>query len=125
MSESVALKSDPSVPIHQIRREHSSDADDSVHASDTAHVNINRFTVPRDPLSITIALLMALSILGNIALFFAYRYDAQERDLDRYDDTQRQEKVDKELSDLRAKIDIAHDLIQTYGLQKAITDKGK
>lgn len=69
------------------------------------------------------SVLLAMCLVALGALVMLYRYDAQERDLDRYDDGQRQEKVDKELADLRAELKVDHELIQAYGLQKAV--KGK
>jgi hypothetical protein len=70
-----------------------------------------------------IAIVLALSIVVNITLLLMYRYDAQERDLDRYDDGQRQEKIDKELADIRSELKVDQALIQAYGLQKAVKEK--
>lgn len=69
------------------------------------------------------SVLLAMCLVALGALVMLYRYDAQERDLDRYEDVQRQEKVDKELADLHAELKVDHELIQAYGLQKAV--KGK
>lgn len=69
------------------------------------------------------SVLLAVCLVALVVLILLYRYDAQERDLDRYDDGQRQEKVNKELADLRAELRVDHELIQAYGLQKAV--KGK
>ena len=96
---------------------------ESVHASSGSHVHINRFSLPKDPWQLMVAVGFALSILVNIALYSAYRYDSQERDLDRYDDTQRAEKLATDLADIRSQLRTAHELIQAYGLQKAV--KGK
>ncbi len=92
----------------------------AIHAGPGANVNVNRFASNKERLS---NLLIALCVVALVALTFAYRYDAQERDLDRYDDQQRQEKIDKELADLRSEIKVNSALIQAYGLQKAV--KGK
>ncbi len=69
------------------------------------------------------SILLACCLVSLVVLIFLIRYDAQERDLDRYDDGQRQERVDKELADLRADIKVDHELIQAYGLKQAV--KGK
>ena len=68
-------------------------------------------------------LLLACCLIALVVLIFLYRYDAQERDLDRYDDTQRAEKLAQDLADIRSKLTTDHELIQAYGLQRAV--KGK
>ena len=91
---------------------------ESVH-DNQAPVQIVRLSLPKEARE----LLIACSVVALVVLIFLYRYDAQERDLDRYDDGQRQERVDKELADLRAELKVDHELIQAYGLQNAV--KGK
>jgi len=98
-------------------------SDESIHAQPNAHIQSVRFSLPKDPWQLITATLLALSILVNIALIFAYRYDAQERDLDRYDDGIRESATAKEMSNLSARITTDHDLIQAYGLQKALQEK--
>jgi hypothetical protein len=74
-------------------------------------------------------ILLALSISANIALLFMYRYDAQERDLDRYDDGQFIShdfaNLKNEVSELKSQISTEKELIQAYGLQKAVKDAAK
>jgi hypothetical protein len=67
-------------------------------------------------------IMVACCLVALVVLIFLYRYDAQERDLDRYDDGQRQEKVDKELADIRSDLKVDHELIQAYGLRKAVEE---
>lgn len=102
----------------QLHPEHS--PNEPVSASDNAHVNINRFTVPRDPLSIVTATLLALSIMGNIAMYLAYRGLNQTVDLDTYDD---RTFINGRFSELAAQVKADHDLIQAYGLQKTLKEK--
>lgn len=64
-------------------------------------------------------IIVACCLVALVVLIFLYRYDAQERDLDRYDDGQRQEKLDKEMAELRSDLRVDHELIQAYGLQQA------
>jgi hypothetical protein len=104
-------------PLHA---EHS--PDESVR-DNAGPVQIVRFGLPKETRELITSILLALSILVNIALWLAYRYDAQERDLDRYDDGQRQEKVDKELADLSSKISVNEKLIDAYGLQKSLQEQ--
>ena len=94
--------------------------DESVNATQGAHVNVNRFTIPKDPWSLITAAALALSICVNLALLIMYRYDAQERDLDRYDFGQF---MQKDFAPLKAKVDSQELLIQAYGLRAAV--KGK
>ena len=41
-------------------------SDDSVQASDNAHVNINRFTLPKDARELIVGIILALSLLTNL-----------------------------------------------------------
>lgn len=95
-------------------------SDDSVQASESAHVNINRFTMPRDPVSVITAILLALSITGNIVMYLSYRTLNQTVDLDRYDDNTF---INGRFADLATQVKSDHDLIQAYGLQKAVKEK--
>jgi len=67
-------------------------------------------------------ILIACVLVAIVVLIFLYRYDAQERDLDRYDDTVRQKQVDQEIADLRADLKVNQKLIDAYGLQKAVQE---
>jgi len=102
------------MPLHA---EHS--PDESVHGAANGNVNVNRFTFDKERMS---GVLLSCCLLALVVLIFLYRYDSQERDLDRYDDGQRQEKVDKELSELRADLRVNQELIQAYGLQKDVKE---
>lgn len=95
-------------------------ADDSVQASESAHVNINRFTMPRDPFALITAILLALSVLGNVAMYLSYRDIKQTVDLDTYDD---RTFINGRFSDLAQQVKSDHDLIQAYGLQKSVKEK--
>jgi hypothetical protein len=95
-------------------------SDDSVSASESAHVNINRFTMPRDPVSLITAILLALSLIGNVAMYLSYRHVEQTVDLDRYDDNTF---INGRFADLATQVKSDHDLIQAYGLQKSLKEK--
>lgn len=93
---------------------------DSIHAEQHSHVNVNRLQLPKDPREIVVATLLALSILVNIALFLMYRHTQQTVDLDRYDDNTF---INGRFADLATQVKADHDLIQAYGLQKAVKEK--
>lgn len=95
-------------------------SDDSVTAHEGANVNVNRFTVPRDPVAILTAILLALSIVGNVAMYLSYRHLEQTVDLDRYDDNTF---INGRFADLSTQVKADHDLIQAYGLQKSLKEK--
>lgn len=101
----------------QVHPEHS--PNEPITVGNGANVNVNRFTINKENLP---TILLAVCVVALVVLIFLYWYDAQERDLDRYDDGQRQEKVDKELADLRADLKTNEALIQAYGLQQAIKE---
>ena len=94
--------------------------DESVKGSENAHININRFTLPKDPRELIVATLLALSIVGNVAMFLAYRSLTQTVDLDRYDDNTF---INGRCAELSAQGKADHDLIQAYGLQKAVKER--
>jgi hypothetical protein len=91
-----------------------------MHVEANANVNVNRFAVPRDPLSVITAILLALSITGNIAMYLSYRNLTQTVDLDRYDDNTF---INGRFAELATQVKADHDLIQAYGLQKALREK--
>jgi hypothetical protein len=93
---------------------------DSVTAHEGSHVNVNRFTMPKDPWQLGTAVLLALSILVNVALFMAWKHTEQTVDLDRYDDNTF---INGRFADLVAQVKADHDLIQAYGLQKSLKEK--
>ncbi|HLA60962.1 MAG TPA: hypothetical protein VK626_01830 [Nitrospiraceae bacterium] len=104
--------------VSQQRREHS--PDDTVHAEAHANVNVNRFTMPKDPREILVATLLSLSILINVTLYFQLRHTEQTVDLDRYDDNTF---INGRFAELASQVKADHDLIQAYGLQKAVKEK--
>jgi hypothetical protein len=91
-----------------------------MHVEANANVNVNRFTLPKDPRELVIAVLLALSILVNVALWLQYKHTEQTVDLDRYDDNTF---INGRFADLAAQVRADHDLIQAYGLQKAVKEK--
>jgi hypothetical protein len=129
--ETLGDRSEPDQPTTADRVDHPRDtaqvtiihpehcSDDSVHGN-TAPVQIARFTLPKDPWQLGTAILLALSILVNVALFMAYRHTEQTVDLDRYDDNTF---INGRFSDLVAQVKADHELIQAYGLQKAVKEK--
>lgn len=94
-------------------------ADESVHGN-TAPVQSVRFTLPKDARDIIITTLLAISILVNFVLVFQYRHLEQTVDLDRYDDNTF---INGRFAELSAQVKADHDLIQAYGLQKAVREK--
>lgn len=82
-------------------------------------VNVNRFQLPAAR-ELILGAILALSILVNIAMFFAYRGLTQTVDLDRYDDNTF---INGRFAELSAQVKADHDLIQAYGLQKAAKEK--
>jgi len=94
--------------------------DESLHVEAHANVNVNRFTLPKDPREIMTAVILALSILVNIALFMQLRHTEQTVDLDRYDDNTF---INGRFADLASQVRADHDLIQAYGLQKTLKEK--
>jgi hypothetical protein len=106
----------------ELREEATPNAGESkgVKVSDHAHVNINRFTMPRDPVSLITAILLALSLIGNVGMYLSYRHIEQSVDLDRYDDNTF---INGRFADLATQVKSDHDLIQAYGLQKALKEK--
>lgn len=55
----------PSGTVSQVRRERSPECDE-VHACDTAHVNINRFTLPKDARDLILATVTAVSVITSL-----------------------------------------------------------
>lgn len=93
---------------------------ETVDARDGGNVNINKFSLPKDARDLIIAAVLAASILGNIAMWVAYRELTQTVDLDRYDDNTF---INGRFAELSAQVKADHDLIQAYGLQKAVKEK--
>jgi hypothetical protein len=76
--------------------------------------------MPRDPVSLITAILLALSLIGNVAMYLSYRHVEQTIDLDRYDDNTF---INGRFADLATQVKADHDLIQAYGLQKSLKEK--
>lgn len=93
---------------------------ESLHVEANANVNVNRFTLPKDPREILVATLLALSIIVNIVLWMQSRHTEQTVDLDRYDDNTF---INGRFAELAAQVKADHDLIQAYGLQKTLKEK--
>jgi hypothetical protein len=92
--------------------------DESVQGSDSAHININRFTLPKDARDILIATVMAAAILTIVVLGFLLH--------DAYKDIQtqvwlRDDALTKFMTgpyaDLRAEVKANQIVIQTLGAQ--------
>lgn len=94
--------------------------DESINVQAHANVNVNRFTMPKDPREITTAVILALSILVNIALWMSCRHLEQTVDLDRYDDNTF---INGRFADLKVQVETHDKLIQAYGLQKSLKEK--
>lgn len=80
-----------------------------IHAAENAHVNINRLTVPRDPLSITVAVLLALSLVVNVWCGWVIRDVGTRKWLHDYDLNQFQM---GEFRQLQREVDLDHALIE-------------
>jgi hypothetical protein len=98
--------------VSQIHPERCSD--DSITASESAHVNINRFTVPRDPLSIITATALALSIAVNIWCGWIIRDVGTLKWLHDWDLNQFE---NKEFAELKIKVETDDALIRAFGPQ--------
>jgi hypothetical protein len=94
--------------------------DDSRIQQNTAPVQSIRFTLPKDARDLIVATVLALSIVVNVAMFFQLRHLEQTVDLDRYDDNTF---INGRFAELSAQVKADHDLIQAYGLQKAVKEK--
>lgn len=96
------------------------DVNDSIDARGGGNVNVNRFTLPKDPREIIVAVILALSILVNIALYMQLHHLEQTVDLDRYDDNTF---INGRFADLKVQVEAQEKLIQAYGLQKTLKEK--
>lgn len=94
--------------------------DESMHVEAHANVNVNRFTLPKDPREIIVAVLLALSILVNVSIYMQLHHLEQTVDLDRYDDNTF---INGRFADLKVEVEAHEKLIQAYGLQKALKEK--
>lgn len=83
--------------------------DESITAHPSAHVNVNRLTIPRDPLSITVAVLLALSIAVNVWCGWVIRDVGTRKWLHDYDLNQFQM---GEFRQLQREVDLDHALLQ-------------
>lgn len=95
------------------------DAYDGIDARGGGNVNVNRFTLPKDPREILVAVILSASILVNIALYVQLRHTEQTVDLDRYDDNTF---INGRFAEVAAQVKADHDLIQAYGLQKTLKE---
>lgn len=94
--------------------------DESISAGAGSHVNYNRFTLPKDPREVIVAIILALSIMVNITMYVSYRSLQQTVDLDRYDDNTF---INGRFADLKVEVEAHEKLIQAYGLQKSLKEK--
>jgi hypothetical protein len=94
--------------------------DHSVTAHPGANVNLTRLTLPKDPWQLIVAILLALSMLGNVMMWVSYRQLQQTVDLDRYDDNTF---INGRFADLKVEVETHEKLIQAYGLQKSLKEK--
>lgn len=88
-------------------------------ASGNGHIQSVKNVLPKDARDIIIGGLLALSVLGNVVMFLSYRELTQTVDLDRYDDNTF---INGRFAELSAQVKADHDLIQAYGLQKAVKE---
>ena len=87
-------------------------ATESMHVEANANVNVNRFTLPKDPREIIVALLLALSITVNVWCLTVIRDSGTEERLKQYN-------LDwfktHEFSDLKAEVEVNQKLITAFG----------
>lgn len=101
-----------------IHPEHSQN--EQVTASESAHVNINRFTLPVSGRELLIAIICAVAILTSLTLW------SKLHDADKDIQTQiwlRSDSLTKENAELRAQILATQAMVQAYGMSKACKEK--
>lgn len=64
---------------------HTQAPDESITARDSAHVNVNRFTLPRSPWELLVAVILALSVAVNVWCAFTIRDIGTRKWLHDYD----------------------------------------
>jgi hypothetical protein len=69
-----------------------------------------------------VPVLLSLSLIGNVVMFFSYRSATQETDLKRYDLDFFKE---NDWATFKAEVETDHALIQAYGLQEAVKRAAK
>jgi hypothetical protein len=84
-------------------------SDDSMHVEANANVNVNRFSFPRDPVSIITAVVLALSIAVNIWCGWVIRDVGTRKWLHDYDLNQFQM---GEFRQLQREVDLDHALLE-------------
>jgi hypothetical protein len=94
--------------------------DETMTASENGHIQSVKFAIPKDTRDIIIAAILALSILVNVAMYMKLNSLQQTVDLDRYDDNTF---INGRFAELSAQVKADHDLIQAYGLQKAVKER--
>jgi hypothetical protein len=96
-------------------------SDESTSSSgNNSPIAIAKIAAPKDARELVFATVLALSVVVNVALWFQYRHLEQTVDLDRYDDNTF---INGRFAELSAQVKADHDLIQAYGLQKAVREK--
>lgn len=98
-----------------LRKDHTTD--ESICAEGSAHVNNVRFTVPRDPISIIIAIGFALSVAVNLWCAWTMRDIGTRKWLHDYDLNQFQM---HEFAQLKGEVDVDHELIRAFGPQQCV-----
>jgi hypothetical protein len=96
--------------------------DESMTATQNGHIQSIKFALPKDARDLIIAVILSLSILVNVAMFMQLRHLEQTVDLDRYDDNTF---INGRFAEVSAQVKADHELIQAYGLQKAVKDAAK
>lgn len=102
-----------------IHPEHSPDS--SLHAGQGANIAQATVTGERTKGWFT-NVLLAINIVAIIVLIFVYRHSGMVQDLKRYD---LDFFINNEFADVKAQARVDHELIQAYGLQKAVKDAAK
>jgi hypothetical protein len=89
--------------------------DESVHVEANANVNVNRFTLPKDPREIMVAVVLALSIFVNVWCLNVIHEASTEDRLKQYN-------LDwfktHEFADLRGEMEVNQKLITAFGPQQ-------
>lgn len=84
-------------------------SDDSLTAHENAHVQSVRFTLPKDPWQLIVAIILALSIVMNVMAYFKMRDIDTRKWLHDYDLNQFQM---GEFRQLQREVDLDHALIE-------------
>jgi hypothetical protein len=97
--------------VTTLHPEHSQN--DSMHVEANANVNVNRFTLPKDPREIIVAVVLALSIMVNLWCGWVIRDVGTRKWLHDYDLNQFQMGP---FAQTQKDVEVTKELVKTYGV---------